>query len=126
MWPRVINMLIGLWICMAPSVLKTDKVAADCLHIIGPVVFAVAVIAMSEAVRDIRLINILSGVCLLISPWILRVDSSLVSWNNSLAGILLILFSLIKGKVKNRFGGGWQSLFEKNPLHQQEAELHRK
>ena len=44
------------------------------------------------------------------------------SWNalilsETLSGLLLIAFSLVRGKVSNRFGGGWRSLVAKTPAH---------
>lgn len=36
-------------------------------------------------------------------------------------GILVILLSFFKGKVKHRFGGGWTAIWKSNPQHVSEA-----
>ena len=121
MWPRIINIITGLWLTAAPAVFQFDKRIADNDHIVGPLVISVAVISIADAVRNFRYVNTLAGLWLLLAPWIISYDNNIAIINSIICGIVVVCFSLIKGDVDNRFGGGWRSLFHKNPVHLQEA-----
>jgi hypothetical protein len=59
----------------------------------------------------------MAGAWLILSPFILSFESSFTICITVAAGVLIAVFSLVKGKIKKQYGGGWKSLFEKNPLH---------
>lgn len=116
---QVVNTLIGLWIMASPAILAfSDPAATDNNHIIGPVVVTFAIIAYWEATRKVGLWNLPFGVWLILSPWVLSFNDTTAIVNNMIAGLLVIIFSLVRGKIKQRFGGGWSALFQKNPDHQ--------
>ncbi|WP_338875110.1 SPW repeat protein [Spirosoma sp. SC4-14] len=110
MLARLINTLIGIWLTASPDILHLDQKAAINEHIAGPVAASVAIIAMSESVRSFRYVNTLVGFWLLMAPWILGYQDSAAVLNEMLAGALLVSLSLVKGKIHQRFGGGWRSL----------------
>jgi len=116
MWMQVMNILVGLWIMISPVIFYADKVAANNEHITGPLIITFAVIALWEINRNVRLINILTGSWLIVSPLFIHFNSVMI-WSNIIAGVLVIIFSLIKRKKKTNYGGGWKSLFQKNPAH---------
>lgn len=118
MWTQIVNVLIGLWIMISPVVFDADKVAANNQHITGPLIITFAVIALWEINRNVKLINVITGSWLIISP--LLIDfSNVIIWSNIIAGIFVIAFSVIKRKGNTNYGGGWKSLFQKNPGHMQ-------
>lgn len=121
MWAQLINVLIGVWIMFSPWLLSFNDNIADNQHITGPFIISIAIIAMSECVRNARFFNILTGIWLILSFWLLNFNDTAALINNSLAGILLIAFSLVKGRITRRYGGGWRSLLKQNPLHVHEA-----
>lgn len=121
MWARVINIITGLWIIAAPTIFQFDKRIANNDHILGPLIMSVAVISISESVRSVRYVNSITGIWLVVAPWILNYNNNTAIINSLVCGILTICCSLIKGKVENHFGGGWRSLFSKNPRHLLEA-----
>ena len=113
---RVINICIGLWLMIVPSVLAIPQGAEALFYILGPVIAAVAMISMSESVRNFRLVNVLSGSVLLLSPLFVDLPGG-ADLNNVATGATAVAAALIRGKVSNRFGGGWRALFQKEPPH---------
>ena len=110
MWAQLINALIGLIVMISPSVIPFTQTEANNNHILGPVAFAIAVISLWECNRNARWVNIITGACLIIAPILLNFQTN-AFLIDIIAGILLILFSLVKGKIEQQFGGGWRSLF---------------
>lgn len=116
MWAQLTNILIGLWIMISPVMFYADKTAANNQHITGPLIITFAVIALWEINRNVRLVNILMGIWLIVSPLFIHFDNAMI-WSNIIAGVLIIIFSLVKRKRKTKYGGGWKSLFQTNPVH---------
>jgi hypothetical protein len=48
------------------------------------------------------------------APWVLGYDEAISIANDTIAGVLIILFALVKRKTKNQYGGGWIQLFKRN------------
>jgi hypothetical protein len=120
MWPRIINIIIGLFLMFAPALWHFDKKASDNHYIVGPLVLTFAITALWEVNRNVRLFNTVAGAWLLFSPLILGLKGT-VALIDTFTGILIILFSIFKGTIKKRYGGGWRSLIQKNPVHMEEA-----
>ncbi|HEV7329637.1 MAG TPA: hypothetical protein VGN63_01245 [Flavisolibacter sp.] len=120
MWAQIINIVIGLFLMFAPSIWSFDKATSDHHYIVGPLIITNAIIALWEFNRGIRWLNVLIGAWLLVSPFVLG-NKGIVATIDIASAILLILFSLFKGSVQHRYGGGWSSLFQKNPVHLKEA-----
>lgn len=116
MWAQIVNILIGLGLMVVPAIFKFDRIAADNNHIVGPLVVTFAVISLWEINRNARLFNIVTGLWLVLSPFVLGFASP-ERTIDILSGVAVILFSLFKGKIKSRYGGGWRSLFQKHPMH---------
>jgi len=49
----------------------------------------------------------ISGAWILIAPWLLCGVTATAKWNDVITGVALVLFSLPRGRVKERYGG-WQ------------------
>lgn len=110
MWAAVVNIILGVWIMLAPSLFEFEKKAADNNYIVGPLVITIAITAIWEVNRSARYFNLVAGVWLAASPFILAFDSPAAIWNDLIGGLLITMFSLIKGKIKGKYGGGWRSL----------------
>jgi len=124
MWAQVINAVLGIWLMVAPGVFGFPETVADNDHIIGPVIATFAVISFWEATRVVRTYNIPLGAWLLVAPWILGYEVTGAIANDMVVGGLVIMFSLVKGKVEGRFGGGWSAIWKSDTLHQREANAH--
>lgn len=107
------NIIIGVWLMLAPYLLKYNGLQADMDHVFGPVIATLAAVAVAECTRQVRLWNIPLGCWLIIQPWILGYDNTSAIINSMIAGILVIIFSLVKGQYSSgNFGGGWSALWK--------------
>jgi hypothetical protein len=104
-WNLLLVSALGLWLRAAPDVLGTQKPAADSDHLVGALIVVVAVIAMAEVTRAARFLNILAGAWLLAAPWLLGGAAGLAPWNSLLVGILVLVLSVPRGTVRERYGG---------------------
>ncbi|MEX0967418.1 MAG: SPW repeat protein [Bacteroidia bacterium] len=121
MWAHAINAILGVWLMASPEVLGFGNPVADNAHIIGPVIVTFAVVAWWECTRVVGKYNLALGAWLLIAPWILGYDHNFAIVNDMATGALVIAFSLVKGKIKHSYGGGWSALWQKDTLHHREA-----
>jgi len=124
MWARILNTVLGLWLMIAPALFQYSGAAADNGHIAGPVIITFAVIAYWEATRGTRKWNYPIGIWLLLAPWILGYDNSVAIISDMTTGALVLIFASVKGKIEKKYGGGWSSLWSKNPEHMKNLDKH--
>ena len=117
MWAAIVNAIIGLFVMIAPALFQFNKSAANHYHIAGPIVVTFAVVSLWEVNHAAHYFNILPGLWLIIAPFLFHFSSSTATWMAVLCGVLIILLSLVKRKMKGKYGGGWRSLLQHNPLH---------
>lgn len=110
MWARAMNTLLGLWLMAAPAVLGYGDPAQTVDRILGPIAASFAVIAMGEATRPMRHVNLVIGVLLLVTPWLFAYPGS-ATINSLIVGGAMIALSRVKGTVKERFDGGWSRVW---------------
>lgn len=104
-WTLIASAAIGVWLMAAPAVLGSPGPAADNQFLSGALVVTWSVIAFGEVARPIRLLNILMGMWLVASAWILSGHTGAARWNVVIAGVMLIPLSLRRGSIKEHFGG---------------------
>lgn len=61
-------------------------------------------IALAEVTLALRFINVFLGIWIAAAPWLLGGGSAWAKWNDVAMGIALILLSLPRGKVWERYG----------------------
>jgi hypothetical protein len=110
MWARIVAAAAGVWLMAAPHVLGTQPPARTVDRVIGPLVAAAAVIAMSEVTRPVRRLNLLLGLALLAAPWLLGYGTA-ATINSTVVGMVVAAASLVRGPLHHRLGGGWSSLW---------------
>ena len=118
MWPRFINIAVGLWVMAAPSILDVaSKAAANSDHITGPIIVTFATIAINEATRPCRWVVFISGVWLLLAPFVLGFWSTepKAAASDIIAGCLCMTFALFRGKITGTYNGGWSMLWKRTP-----------
>jgi hypothetical protein len=125
MWAAIINIILGLWVMIAPAILNYEQEVANKSYIIGPIVITFAITAIWEVNRSLRFANIPLGLWLAASPFLLSYDG-MPLYNDLLTGAGIIAFSLVKGNITGRYGGGWLSLFRSNPEHIQQQNTYQK
>ena len=122
MWARILNTMIGLWLMIAPGIFNYSAAASDNGHIAGPIVVTFSIVAIWEATRPVRKWNIPVAIWLLVAPWILGYENTIAIVSDMGAGILVMIFSSVKGSIEQNFGGGWSSLWKKDPEHMQSSD----
>lgn len=103
-WSLVASIVVGTWLMFAPAVFGTTGAAADSDHLVGALVITVAAIATAEVARPFRYVNLLFGMWLAIGPWLVGGSSVAASFNDTLAGVLLITLSLPLGAIREHYG----------------------
>lgn len=113
MWARLLNTALGIWLMAAPTVLGyTGKAAEVSDRIAGPLALTCAFVAIWEATRALRRVNLAIGVWLLVAPFVLGYTTTPLV-NSLLVGAALAALSFVRGPQKHRFGGGWAMLWNK-------------
>ena len=117
MWPRIVNIAVGVWLMATPAVLGYSGVsdaAATNDRIVGPLIVSAAIAAIWPEIRPVRWLNVVLGAWLLVGVPGLAL---LVDWpveaivSSVLAGAVVVTMARIEGGIDSRFGGGWRSLW---------------
>jgi len=122
MWARILNIILGLYVMIAPALFNFNPALSNSNHIVGPLVITFAVISLWDINQRVRLASIVTGAWLIISAFIFSAPATIYLIGNAVAGLLIIIFALVKSNVKHQYGGGWRSLFQNNPEHMRAAE----
>ena len=104
-WNLPLCAALGVWLMSAPAVLGATGRAADVDYLAGALVVTWAVIAFGEIVRPVRLLNVLMGLGLMVGPWLVIGDTDASRWNDMAVGAALVVLSLPRGRIEERFGG---------------------
>lgn len=110
MWAQIANTVLGIWMMVAPSVLNYGKAASNNAYIFGSLIATTAIIAIAESVRSVRWGNSIFGLWLILAPWIVDFEKAEII-NDMATGILVFVFSFVKGNIKEKMGGGWKTAF---------------
>lgn len=97
---NVVNLVLGLWLFFSPWIFGTTTIYADLAAMSWNFWIVGAVIAISAglALRDLRpweeWTNLILGVWLLISPWVLGYTlATALFWNALIVGAAVVVFS---------------------------------
>jgi hypothetical protein len=95
-WQDWLNLLIGIWLFISPWVIGfvgTDAAASWNAWILGVaiVVFSAIAVSMPQAWEEV--INILLGIWMVISSWVIGVASRAAETSAVIVGLLVILFA---------------------------------
>lgn len=96
-------MFTRLWFGSVPPMANSD-------HVVGAMIVTFAVIAMAEVARTLRFVNIAFGLWLLAVPWLLDGANGTAAWASVLAGALVIVLSLPRGRLSGEHYGRWDRL----------------
>jgi len=102
-WNLVLSTVLGLWLMFVPSVFGSGARAANSDHLVGALVATLAVMVMAEVIRAGRFLNVLLGAWIAVSPWLLFGTTTGAKWNDVIVGAALILLSLPRGPVRERY-----------------------
>lgn len=95
-WQDWLNLLTGIWLFISPWVIgffATSAAASWNAWILGAVIVvsSAAAVSMPQAWEEV--INILLGVWMVVSSWVIGVASRAVETNFVIVGLLVILFA---------------------------------
>jgi hypothetical protein len=111
MWIQIANAILRIWLIAAPSVLGNGGAARTNELIVGPIAARFAIIAISDVCRSWGKVNLISGLWLLLAPWMLGYAHFAAIIACSAAGALMCLLSAITGTPQGSYGGGWSFVF---------------
>ena len=106
-WNLLASAVVGVWFMAAPSIFGSTGLAAHSEHLVGALVVTVALIALADVGRALRVVNVLAGAWFIAAPWILNGATTGSRWSDMLAGAALIALSVPRGPVGERYGD-WQ------------------
>ena len=104
MQPVIVSALLSFWLMASPAVFGTTGIAAPRDNLVGPLVAVVAVTAISEVVRSVRYLNVLTGLWLVAVPWFLSGATTGSTVNDVAVGVALILLAIPCGAIRNHYG----------------------
>src|SRR5919205_391969 len=103
-WQSWLNVIVGVWLFISPWVLGTTRDGATAWNawIIGAAIFVVALIPLgTSASPPAPWVNVILGVWLFISPWVLRyTDVSNGAVNAWIFGVVTVLVALWAQSVR--------------------------
>lgn len=104
-WNLVLTALIGIWLLFSPALFHVTGALSDNIDVMAALIVTFSIIAFAEVIRPVRFINIILAFWLAISTFILSgaYDPAL-KWSNPIAAFLVIILSIPKGKIKERYG----------------------
>ena len=103
-WNLLLSVGLGAWLMLAPAVLGSGGAAAHSDHLVGALIVTVAVIALADVGRAARLLNTVFGIWVMAASWILGGANPASRWSDTIAGALVLLLSLPRGPVGERYG----------------------
>jgi len=103
-WSLVLSTAIGVWLMCTRLIFTTQGEQANSDHLIGALVITISITALGETARPARFINVLLAIPLIAAPWMLDGGSLGADWSGVIAGLLLILLSIPRGKIENHYG----------------------
>jgi hypothetical protein len=108
-WNLVISVILGIWLMVSPSFLNFQGGVVMSNYIEGPMIVAFSIIACAEVFRSVRYINLLLALSLIAITWVLSGSPFTGALNNSVVGVVLIILSLRKGEISERYGS-WEKV----------------
>lgn len=115
MWAQICSAALGIWLMCSPAILSYGDPAKDNDRIVGPTAASFAIIAICEATRPMRWLNVLAGIWLVAAPWVLGYAETSATVNSVCVGLGMALLSLVRGRIDARYGGGWSVLIKGHP-----------
>lgn len=103
-WSLLLSIAIGVWLMCTRLIFGTEGDQADSDHLIGCLVITISVSALAESARPARFLNIVLAIVLMAAPLMLEGGSPIADWAGAAAGLALILLSIPRGKIENRYG----------------------
>lgn len=103
-WNLAASIAIGVWLMFTRLTLGAEGSMANADHLIGALALTVAGIACAEVARSVRLVNVLLGAALLVTPFVFGASGAQTAASIA-AGLALVALSFPRGPVKRSYAG---------------------
>ena len=107
-WNLALMAAIGLLLMFSRVTLGLDGNMAHVHHVVGALAMTVVSVAAAEVARATRFVNVLLGLALAVSPFVIQ-TSTMALVASVVLGLLLAVLSFPKGNIKATYGtwDGW-------------------
>lgn len=106
-WNLLVSIVIGIYVMFSPPLMHSQLQFANSSYIVGALSVVVSVIALGEGARITRFFNVVLGGWMIVSVFALNGSTGLGKLNMIVCGIALILLSIRRGPIKEKYGD-WQ------------------
>jgi uncharacterized membrane protein len=103
-WNLALSAVLSIWLLTSPAVFKTSGTAANNDHLMGAIALTVVATAFAEVTRAARFLNVLCGLWAVAALWLLSGFTPAAKWNDVIVGVALVLLSIPRGTVRERYG----------------------
>lgn len=112
-WTLLVSTVLGIGLMALPDQagIPIKSGIADLNHLGGALVVVFSVISFGEVVRTFRLLNVIVGSVISIMPWIIENVQSWLQFTDLIAGSLIIVLSIPRGKIKEQYGSWNKFIF---------------
>jgi hypothetical protein len=110
-WAQAIIAILGVWLLVSPEVMGYGGQARVNNQAVGVWMAAFGMIALSESMRAVRWVNLALVIWLVSAPFVLDYPDERAS-GSIIAGIAAMGLASVRGKLSERFGGGWSELWK--------------
>lgn len=110
-WNLLITAIIGAWLLFADNILGFTGILANNTDVCGALIVVFSIVSWAEVARALRFINILISVWFGIAPWVLPGATKLIMWHSVIAAVIVIVLSIFKGKIKEKYGDWDRMIF---------------
>lgn len=104
-WTLLLELAIGVWLMARPDLFPGAGHSNDCDHLFGAVALTVAAVATAEVTRIVRLVNVPLGALLIVAALVFARSLPLVLCSEIVCGVLLIVLSIPRGSIVERYAG---------------------
>jgi hypothetical protein len=108
-WFIIVQALVGVWFMARPNLLPFNIESANCDHWMGAIIVTVAAVAAAEVTRTARFVNVIAGAAALLLTFLFSSGSTAVLMSGIAGAILLIIVSMPKGAIVERYAS-WNRL----------------
>ncbi len=98
-----VNVIFGVWVAVSPFALAyTALPAATWNAVIVGLLVAILALSRSPINRSVSFLNVLLGLWLIASPFVLGIAAAMVFWNSIVFGALIVIAAFFAGDASYR------------------------
>jgi hypothetical protein len=106
-WTLLVSAVIGLVLLATPLIVRTGPPLYFSDHVVGCFAVTIAISALAEPIRAVRLLNVPLGLWLTLSPFLLDGGAIQALAADIVLGLALAALSLPRGTRSKEHYGGW-------------------